>query len=186
AEELADRPRVVVGNKCDMPGVGDASGVLAARCDESGVEYFAVSALTGEGIDPMLRSIAARVYDLRRVEARSEERFEAEWVHTVRDDRTFEVRRFGDGWVVEGRGVERMVIMTEMDNEEALAFLQKRLVKAGVERALEEAGAFDGDEIIIAGRAFEFSSALARDPEVAYIEDEVFAADDEREDVEST
>ena len=65
-----------------------------------------------------------------------------------------------------------MVIMTEWNNEEAIAFLQKRLVKAGVERALEEAGAVDGDEIRIAGRAFDFESALARDPEVGYIEDE--------------
>jgi GTP-binding protein len=61
--------------------------------------------------------------------------------------------------------------MTEWNNEEAIAFLQKRLVKAGVERALEEAGAVDGDEIRIAGKAFDFESADQRDPEVAFIED---------------
>ena len=66
-----------------------------------------------------------------------------------------------------------MVIMTEWNNEEAIAFLQKRLVKAGVEKALEEAGAVDGDEIRIVGRSFDFESALARDPEVAFIEDEL-------------
>ncbi|MDP2401615.1 MAG: Obg family GTPase CgtA, partial [Actinomycetota bacterium] len=65
-----------------------------------------------------------------------------------------------------------MVIMTEMGNEEAVAFLQKRLVKAGVERVLEEAGAVDGDEVYIAGATFEFSGALASDPEVEYIEAE--------------
>jgi GTP-binding protein len=65
-----------------------------------------------------------------------------------------------------------MVIMTERDNEEALAFLQKRLVKSGVEKALEEAGALDGDEIYIAGETFMFESALASDPEVQFIEEE--------------
>ena len=62
--------------------------------------------------------------------------------------------------------------MTEPDNEEALAFLQKRLVKAGVERALVEAGARDGDEVRIAGRAFELDVGLADDPEVEFIEAE--------------
>ncbi len=62
--------------------------------------------------------------------------------------------------------------MTEWDNDEAIAFLQKRLVKAGVEKALAEAGAVDGDEIRIAGKAFEFEGALAADPEVAFIEDD--------------
>jgi Obg family GTPase CgtA-like protein len=69
-------------------------------------------------------------------------------------------------------GVERMVIMTEWGNDEAIAFLQKRMVKAGVEKALADAGAVDGDEVRIAGKAFEFEGALAADPEVAFIEDD--------------
>ncbi len=90
----------------------------------------------------------------------------------------------GGVFEVKGRGVERMVIMTEWNNDEAIAFLQKRLVKAGVEKALAEAGAVDGDEVRIAGKAFEFEGALARDPEVAFIEDDFAddsddAADDE-------
>ena len=38
-------------------------------------------------------------------------------------------------------------------------FLQHRLKRVGVEEALEKAGAVDGDEIRIVGRAFEFESA---------------------------
>jgi GTP-binding protein len=56
------------------------------------------------------------------------------------------------------------------DNEEAVAFLQKRLVRAGVEQALIEAGARDGDEIRIVERSFEFDTGLEEDPEVPYIE----------------
>ncbi len=78
----------------------------------------------------------------------------------------------GGVFEVKGRGVERMVIMTEWGNDEAIAFLQKRMVKAGVEKALADAGALDGDEVRIAGKAFEFEGALAADPEVAFIEDD--------------
>ena len=59
---------------------------------------------------------------------------------------------------VEGPQVERMVVQTDWENEEAIAFLQHRLKRLGVEKALEKAGAVDGDEIRIVGRAFEFES----------------------------
>ena len=52
-----------------------------------------------------------------------------------------------------------MVVQTDWENEEAIAFLQHRLKRLGVEAALERAGAVDGDEIRIVGRAFEFESA---------------------------
>ncbi len=176
AEELSARPRVLVGNKRDMPNTAAASERLAEYAREIGLPYFAVSAVTGEGIDAMTRAVAENVHDLREGAIEEAPAFERVWRHQRPGDREFGVRNLGGGvFEVSGTGVERMVIMTEVDNEEAVAFLQKRLVKAGVEQALMDAGAVDGDEIRIAGRAFEFQSALASDPEVPFIEDEVDA-----------
>ena len=59
----------------------------------------------------------------------------------------------------QGGQVERMVVQTDWENEEAVSFLQHRLKRLGVESALERAGAVDGDEIRIVGRSFEFESA---------------------------
>ncbi|HWC32528.1 MAG TPA: Obg family GTPase CgtA, partial [Actinomycetota bacterium] len=42
------------------------------------------------------------------------------------------------------------------EDPRAVARLQDRLRKAGVERRLAEAGARRGDEIVIAGRPYEF------------------------------
>jgi len=173
AAELAERPRVVVGNKCDVPGAADASSRLRERALADGAPYFEVSALTGDGLDALVRAVAERVFELRSADVREQGETRRVWTHERRGDREFGVRNLGGGvFEVTGRGVERMVIMTEWNNEEAIAFLQKRLVKAGVEKALAEAGAVDGDEIRIAGRAFDFESALERDPEVAYIEED--------------
>ena len=75
-------------------------------------------------------------------------------------DNEFSVIRLGDGeYRVAGARVERMVIQTDWDNEEAMSFLQHRLKRIGVEKALEQAGAVDGDTIRICGREFEFESA---------------------------
>ncbi len=173
AQELATRPRVLVGNKCDMPDTAESSARLSAFAEDADVPYFEVSAVTGEGVDPLVRWVAEKVHELRESSVAEEPAFERVWRSDRPGDREFTVRNLGGGvFEVNGTGVERMVIMTEVDNDEAVAFLQKRLVKAGVEKALMDAGARDGDEIRIAGRAFEFESALASDPEIPYIEDD--------------
>jgi GTP-binding protein len=172
ADELATRPRVIVGNKCDVDGTEDASERLRALAEKQSVPYFALSAVTGEGIEPFVRSVAAMVFELRTNAAAEAVVAEQVWTLDRGDDKTFSVSNLGGGvFRVEGKAIERMVIMTEWNNEEALAFLQKRLVKAGVEKALIDAGARDGDEIRIVGRSFIFDTDLQHDPEVAFIED---------------
>jgi GTPase len=184
AAELADRPRVIVGNKADVAGTEDHSATLRARAEADGVAYFEVSAITGAGLDPLMLAIGEMVHELRSSGVSAGTTAQAThrvWTHDSRGEREFAVKNLGGGvFEVTGRGVERMVIMTEWNNEEAIAFLQKRLVKAGVERALAEAGAVDGDEVRIAGKAFEFEGALERDPEVGFIED-VWGEDGEAE-----
>jgi GTP-binding protein len=51
--------------------------------------------------------------------------------------------------------VERLVARYDLDNEDALAHLERRLRGIGVIRALEEAGFQAGDDVEIAGVAFE-------------------------------
>lgn len=174
AEELATRPRIVVGNKADVAGTQEASALLRERAEADGVKYFEVSALTGKGLDSMILAVGEMVHELRKSATRDVVRESHRvWTHGNTGEKEFTVRNMGGGvFQVGGRSIERMVIMTEWNNEEAIAFLQKRLVKAGVERALEQAGAVDGDEIRIAGRSFDFESAVARDPEIEFIEDE--------------
>ena len=55
-----------------------------------------------------------------------------------------------------GDHVERWVHMTDLDNAEAVRYLQGRLERAGVDRRLTEAGARSGDDVEIAGHVFTF------------------------------
>jgi GTP-binding protein len=152
---LAARTQVVLGNKCDVDGASEASIEVAARCVELGREYFEVSAVTGFGIDPMVRAVAELVHDAR-AQAASTDPPVAQFVHTRSMERPLAVERTDEGFAVTGTGVERMVIMTDMRNEDAVAHLQNRLARAGVERALLEAGARPGDTVRIGPVSFEF------------------------------
>jgi GTP-binding protein len=71
----------------------------------------------------------------------------------------FVVKRDGDRFRVVGRGVERWVAETDMEDPAKVTLLQRRLVREGVERQLVAAGARRGDEVVIGSSTFEFLPA---------------------------
>jgi GTPase len=70
--------------------------------------------------------------------------------------RRYTVTRLGDGsFAVDGAGIERLVARYDLDNEEALAHLERRLRGIGVISALEAEGFTAGDDVRIAGVEFD-------------------------------
>jgi len=185
AQDLSQRPHIVVANKIDVPGTEEATERLAARVKSDSIalaggdEYapslldpklYRISALTGEGIDSLKAAIASKVHELRE-EAREKDASSVQyghiWEHRRKErDKLFKIVKLSDEvYRVEGKQVERMVVQTDWENEEAIAFLQHRLKRIGVEAELELAGAVDGNEVRIVGRSFEFESSKVSEDE---------------------
>ena len=71
------------------------------------------------------------------------------------------MQRTGEGsYAVSGRGVERLVARYDLDNEDALAHLEHRLRGLGVIDALEAQGFEPGDDVEIAGVAFDLDPSV--------------------------
>ena len=185
ASELAARPQVVVANKCDLPGCEEAVERLRAAAEADGHEFFAVSAATGLGLDALVNRVAAMVADLRREVAAAEpERDLTEtWERNRqrRDKRMVIRREERHVWRVSGAAIERMVVQTDWENDEAVAFLQHRFDRCGLDLQLAKAGAVNGDEIRILGFAFTYEGEDADDEysEVNEVEEELFADSDD-------
>jgi GTP-binding protein len=79
----------------------------------------------------------------------------------------FTVQRSPGGWRVAGPRVERWVREVDIDDEYQVATLQRRLIRAGVERRLAEEGARPGDDVTIAGITFEFQPDAHAEPHAA-------------------
>jgi len=179
ADELAARPRIVVANKIDVPGTEEVCAKLAERVRADSIaaaggnefapspidpKLYEISALTGKGVDGLKAAIAAKVHELReaaREAAAVNVRYDHVWeLKREAREKRFSVTKLSDGvFRVTGTQVERWVVQTDWENEEAVIFLQHRMKRLGVDDALRKAGALDGDEIRIVGRSFEYESA---------------------------
>jgi GTP-binding protein len=132
--ELLERPRLVVGSKADV--------AMFELEDPDGVE---ISAVTRQGLDAFLGRLGTMVG-----EARADEPEPEPFVVLRPVEEGFTVVRDDDGaWRVQGRSAERVVAMADLTNLEAMEYVQHRLRKMGVERALARAGAREGDLVRI-------------------------------------
>lgn len=148
---LASRPSLVVGTKIDLAPDVDAQATL-------GSGTIAISAITGAGLGILRERIASLAHEAAEV---AEERGAYVVLRPARP--RFVVKKEGERFRVIGRGVERWVSETDLEDPEKLRRLQRRLVKEGVERELASAGARRGDEVVIGDVAFEYLPEGERD-----------------------
>jgi GTP-binding protein len=151
SSDLAARPRLVLINKSDLGDVSDLASSMGAR---------AVSAMSGEGIREVLHAIADLVDDAERT-APPRRGFV---LHRPLGP-TFTVRREEGGWRVEGLAAERAVGFADLTMAEAADMAATRLSRLGVDQALLEAGAMEGDEVRIGDISFEFLPELTFEEE---------------------
>lgn len=150
---LAERHRLVAANKMDLLPDMDELEELRLECLRRKLTLFSVSVVTGEGLPALLAAMAEEAVKARE-EGQSTGQA-AEYIAEGEDD-VIRVKRTGERFIVEGRRVERMVSMTDWNNDDARNHLARRLRAAGVEETLARSGAAPGDEVEIAGRIFEY------------------------------
>jgi GTP-binding protein len=153
--KLAALPQMVALNKVDMPEAGEIVGRLGPELQSRGLDVFEISALTGQGLQPLLYRLADKLDELPREEASIEEvaRFTVD-----RTEEAWEVTKTGHGeFAVSGRPVEILVMRTQIDNEYALRRLHRQLERMGVIKRLRQEGAKHGDTVRIRDLEFDFS-----------------------------
>ena len=158
---LAVLPRILALSKADLV---DESARAAAREAWAGrvgpdTPVIVTSSVTGLGLEELaielVRRIPAETPDAP-IEVGSSEELAEHRVFRPAAPRAYKVAKVGDRvYRVTGQGIERLVARYDLDNADALAYLERRLRGIGVIRALQEEGFEPGDEVEIAGIAFD-------------------------------
>jgi GTP-binding protein len=140
--ELLDRPRIVVGSKGDVA--------------TEPFDGLTISGVTRGGIDEFLGALATLVEQARAAEGEVEP-----FVVLRPEEKGFSVVREGAHmWRVKGRPAERAVALADLTNPEAMAYVQQKLQRMGVERALARAGASEGDVVRIGDHELTYEESL--------------------------
>ena len=172
--DLLDRPRLVVGSKSDMvpdeflprtvnvetfdraelAAEAAADAAAAAEADSDEEEFrpdLVISAITGQGITSLVGRLATMVDGARTAEPEADGTIV---IHRPLPE-GFTVEKIGDGeFAVLGKAAERAVALNDLTTDEAADYVQSRLKRIGVDRALAKAGARDGDTVHIAEMSF--------------------------------
>ena len=143
--DLLDRPRIVVGSKAD---------VATQQFDG-----HRIAAVAGEGVSALVGRMAELVGRARADVEVAAAQTPVVVHRPVAEDVVVE-RDASGGWRVRGRKAERAVAVNDLTNAEALAYVQHRLERLGVDRALARAGAREGDLVHIASFTFEYEPPL--------------------------
>jgi GTPase len=125
------------------------------RHGSNAASVIGISAATGAGLDELVRAIFSSLPE-EEAPARRED-FDAEHrVYRPGEDEGFEVIWEGDGrYRVTGRGIELLIARHDLENPEALDYLEGRLREIGVIAELQRAGFEPGDEVVVGEVEFE-------------------------------
>ena len=159
ASGLAGLPRILALSKADLvePQVAEAAAQEWRRRLGPDVPVLVTSSATREGIDALAGELVRRTPEVAPpVEGDAEM---AEHI-TYRPGPApgWAVVRGDEGFKVTGEAVDRLVARFDLENEEAMAEVERRLRRMGVMAELEAQGFRTGDDVEIGGVQFELEA----------------------------
>jgi GTP-binding protein len=153
SQRLAVKPQVVVLNKMDLPDAQAWWPLVQEAMQERDVEAHAISAVSRQGVQALMRRTFALLQALPAADRRPEK---PAVFRPAEGEDGFAIEHEEDGWRVRGVRVERVAAMTPFVLPEAAARFQRQLRAMGVVEALEEAGVRPGDMVRIGEHELEW------------------------------
>ncbi len=162
---LMERPQIIVANKMDMP---DSEENLAAFKEKLAANYdefddmpmiFPISSLAHQGLENLMDATAELLANTEEFLLYDETDMQEDEAYYGfnEDERPFEITRDDDAtWVLYGDKLEKLFVMTNVERDESIMKFARQLRGMGVDEALRERGAKDGDIVRIGNFEFEF------------------------------
>lgn len=149
---LQDKWQVIVASKMDMPGATENLEEFKGKIDD-GIEVFPISSITKSGVRELVFYIADA---LDRI-PKTAEKDEKVMITHVPKEASFHISRGDDGsFELTGPKIEKLFKMTDFNSEEGTQKFARRLRHMGVDQALRDKGATDGDTVRLFNFEFEF------------------------------
>ncbi|WP_027338581.1 GTPase ObgE [Halonatronum saccharophilum] len=157
-EKLLERPQIVAANKMDISQGAQNIDKIKEELEAKGYEVYPISAVTGEGVEDLIRRADTLVKETPDflLEEESEEEVVIRGPQPDDEDDVFDIVEENGVFKVVGKDIKRRVAMADFTTDEGLYYFLKVLKKLGVNDALREAGIEEGSTVDIYGLEFEY------------------------------
>ena len=161
-KNLKDRKEIIVATQMDISGASEKLKQFKKdlKTEKIQAPVYAISSVTHEGIEQLMQYTATVVEQVEKeralqkpepVQEVKEYKYQAsqknDFTITKLEDHVFEIK---------GENLERLVERTNLDYQDGVMRLARKLKNLGVDDALRKKGAVDGDDVIIGSFNFEF------------------------------
>ncbi len=147
------KPQLIVANKMDMP---QAKENLKKFKEKVSSEILEITALNGEGLEKLVYKIADLLDKVPKDTLYDDSKFESHVIYKFKEEKPFTITKEGDTWIIKGKQLEKLLLMSRFDTNEAIFRFSNKLRKLGVDDELRKLGAQEGDIIKILDYEFEF------------------------------
>ncbi|MCI9272663.1 MAG: GTPase ObgE [Clostridiales bacterium] len=152
--ELAKRPMLVAGNKCDL-AEEEQIEAFRAYVEEEGYEFFPIMAAIRYQVDHLLQRIQEMLSKLPPVVRYEPEPEPMKPVEEI-GNRRVNITEQDGVYFVEGEWLLQVIKSVNFDDYESLQYFQRVLISSGVIDALREAGIQEGDTVSLYDIEFDF------------------------------
>ena len=152
-KSLIKKPQIIIANKMDMPSSKENLKKFKEKVDK---EVYEMSAINGEGINKIILTLADMLDEIPKSNLYNDEKFESHVIYKFKEEKPYKITKENNVWVISGKEIEKLLIMSRLDTDEAILRFSNKLRKMGIDDELKELGAKDGDDIRIMDYEFEF------------------------------
>lgn len=165
SKELAKREEIIVINKLDAiedkelnERMKELKSVIKTK------KVFTISAVTHEGLQPLLFEISKKLVALKKKELLKKSKKPEKEMPILRphlERIKFTIERIEklkthNIFYVKGARTEQILLMTDINGQEGLERVYHHFEKSGIQKAIKKAGADIGDFIVISGKQIPY------------------------------
>lgn len=155
-EDLANRPQIVAGNKCDI-ATDEQIAEVRKYIESKNLKFFEISSATRSGVKDLINEISTVLDTLPPIKQFEPEPFTAEELSEFNEDKNNFKIGIEDGiYYVDAPFLEPIMRTINMDDYSSLQYFQRVLRNSGIIDKLEEMGIQENDTVDIFGFQFDF------------------------------
>lgn len=156
-ENMLLRPEIIVATKMDAPGATERFTAFHDQLVAEGVaedHIMAISSVTHSNLQLLMHKTADLLATAQFVPLKEDA--EPVMTYTATPDDEIKVEDTEHAWVVTGKKIERLTAMSNLQHDDGVIRFARMLRKLGVDDALREAGAVNGDQVLIGDFSFVY------------------------------